>query len=684
MKNDWDEAAGDEADGMEALIKMSRLLGANDNLVLHGGGNTSLKMVERDFRGRDAWVLRIKGSGSDLRTIEAKHFAAIHLGDALDAESRDAMTDDEMTAYLAHCRMNPDDPNPSIETLLHAFVPSAAVAHSHADAIVALSNNVRGEFHVREALGNDVIQIPYQRPGFALAKAIGAAVQDNPNAVGLVLMNHGLVTWGETCKAAYDAHISLVTQAEEYRAAHTTGRTLLHVQTEPLFSREREQIAAAIAPVLRGAISVPQRMILKGDLEGSPVLDFINSAEAARLSQIGAATPDHILHTKVRPLYVPIEKPNDVDHVSERIRDAAEQWRRDYRAYFERHQSGETMLDSIPRVILLPGLGMWTTGKDHRSASIPEAIYWHTVKIIKDGEEYGGYQSLNEQDAFAAEYWDLELRKLRNAPPEKELARRVALVTGAAGGIGKAIAERFAEAGANVVFADIDGEACAANSRAVNAKHNQTVASPCRMDVTDPESVASAFKNVARRYGGLDILVSNAGIAPTGRIEDLSLETWQKSLDVNATGHFLVAREAVKMMRKQNLGGSIIFNVTKNVFAPGADFGAYSCAKAAELQLCRILAIENGQYGIRCNALNPDAIFEAGLWTPELKAERARAKGIPIEKFEDSIRQSNLLKTGVYAEDVAEAALFFASDRSAKTTGAVLPVDGGLREAFPR
>ncbi|HZP80161.1 MAG TPA: bifunctional rhamnulose-1-phosphate aldolase/short-chain dehydrogenase [Chthonomonadaceae bacterium] len=701
MQSRWNEAEAGALSPLEQLIAMSRWIGAETDLVVWGGGNTSLKVWETDFRGRETYVLRIKGSGSDLKTIERKHFSGVRMEDVLPLQARDEMSDEEMVAYLAHALLSPTDPRPSIETLLHAFLPAAAVAHSHADAIVALSNNTCGPEAVREALGAKVIQIPYRRPGFLLSKEVGAAVQAMPDAEGLVLMNHGLITWGDTCRAAYESHIALTTRAETYLAAKRKGKRVFGgVQVAALPEERRREVAAAVAPVLRGAICMaphPQplpprtgggeqpalRMVLRYE-DSDAVLDFVGSEKAARVSQIGAATPDHILSTKVLPLFVPVTQPDDPEHVARWFREAAAKWREDYTAYYHRHRVDEPMLDPIPRVILVPGLGMWTAGKDSKTALVPADIYRHTIRILGDAEGVSAYRSLHEADAFSAEYWGLELYKLTLAPPEKELARRIALVTGAASGIGKAIAERFAAEGAHVVIADLNAQACQSVADALNRQHGGRCALGLAMDVTDEAAVKRAFAEIARTYGGLDILVSNAGIAPTGRIENLSLETWERSFAVNATGHFLVAREAVKMMRAQGLGGSLVFNVTKNVPAPGADFGAYSCAKAAEAQLARILAVENGAYGIRCNLLNPDAVFEAGLWTPELKAERARAKGIPIEQFEESIRQGNLLKTAVFAEDVAQAALFFASDRSARTTGAMLPIDGGLREAFPR
>ncbi len=688
MRSLWNETEAGALSPMEQLITMSRLIGADTDLVVWGGGNTSLKVWEADFRGRQTHVLRVKGSGSDLKTIEGKHFSGVRMDDVLPLQARDDMSDEEMVAYLACALLSPTDPRPSIETLLHAFLPAAAVAHSHADAIVALCNNTCGPQAVREALGAGVIRIPYRRPGFLLSKEVGQAVQAAPDAPGLVLMNHGLITWGDTCRAAYEAHIALTTQAETYLAKQRRGKAVFGgVKVGPLPDTCRREVAAAIAPALRGAISVPKRMILRYD-DSPAVLDFVGSVAAPRVSQIGAATPDHILSTKVRPLFVPVTQPGDPDHVAQCVRQAAEKWREEYAAYYQRQHdpanTAEPMLDPTPRVVLIPGLGMWTSGKDSKAALVPADIYRHTIRILGDAEAVSAYKTLDEADAFSAEYWGLELYKLTLAPPEKELARRIALVTGAAGGIGRAIAERFAAEGAHVVICDLQESACRSAADAINRQHGSGRAIGVAMDVTDEAAVRRAFAETARAFGGLDILVSNAGIAPTGRIEDLSLATWEKSLAVNATGHFLVARAAVRMFRAQGLGGSIVFNVTKNVPAPGADFGAYSCAKAAEAQLARILAVENGPYGIRCNMLNPDAIFEAGLWTPELKAERAKAQGIPVAQLEEHYRQRNLLKASVTAEDVAQAALFFASDRSAKTTGAVLPIDGGLREAFPR
>ncbi|HEX5322543.1 MAG TPA: bifunctional rhamnulose-1-phosphate aldolase/short-chain dehydrogenase, partial [Capsulimonadaceae bacterium] len=666
---------------LDQLVTMSRLIGAEPELVVWGGGNTSVKLTEPDFRGRETFVLRIKGSGSDLKTIERKHFAGVRMEDVLPLFDRQDMSDEDMVAYLGFALTEPNAPRPSIETLLHAFIPAAAVAHSHADAILALCNNKRGSEVVREALGSDVIQIPYRRPGFLLSKEVGQAVQANPNAAGVVLMNHGLITWGETCKAAYDAHIDLVSRAEAYLAqrAHSALTT---TPPPPASVKVPEGRGGSFAPIIRGALSREKRVVLRYD--NSPdIMAFVDSPDAARLCQIGACTPDHILSTKFKPLFVPAKEGATVQEFGETFEQALAKWREEYKAYYEAHNTGEPMLEASPRVVLIPSFGMWTTGKDSRAAVVPADIYHHTVGIIGKAEAVAGYKTLSDADAFAAEYWPLELYKLTLAPQEKELARRVAAVTGGAHGLGKAIAELFAEEGAHVAVCDRDKEGAEETAEAINKKSlGRAIA--VEMDVTCEDAVRKGFDQVALAFGGLDILVSNAGLAPTGRIENLPLETWEKSLAINATGHFLVAREAVGIFRSQGIGGNIIFNVTKNVLAPGADFGAYSCAKAAEAQLARILAVENGPYGIRVNMLNPDAIFETGLWSQQVKAERAKAQGIATEEMEEFYRKRNLLKTAIHAEDVAQAALWLASDRSAKTTGSIIPIDGGLREAFPR
>jgi len=685
MENRWSPAESHGRDPFDLLLHASRLIGADSGLVVWGGGNTSFKLQERDFRGRPTQVLRVKGSGSDLKTVEPRHFPGVRMDDVLPLFDREAMTDEAMVGYLERTLMDPHAPRPSIETLLHAFVPEACVLHSHADAICALTNTERGAEHVAAALGSDVAIVPYRRPGFQLSKEVGQARLARPDLRGVVLMKHGLVTWANTVRDAYDMHIHLVQQAEEYARQHTAGRVSFPSASPALPAASRRQIAATLAPVLRGLVSAERRSVLHYDA-GDDVLQFLASPKAGALSQVGPATPDHLMNTKRLPLFLENAEPTDAEALAAAARNAMAAYRECYVEYVQRHNSdGHALLDPYPRIILVPGVGMWSTGADARRALIAGDIYHHTIAVMGTAEAVDSYRSLSEQDAFEAEYWPLELYKLSLLPPEQELARRVALVTGAGGGIGRGIAERLARAGAHVVVTDVDGDAAEQAAAKIVQANGEGRATAVRLDVTSEQDVTRAVEQAILSYGGLDVLISNAGIALPAAIHELSLADWSRSFAVNATGHFLIAREAVRCMRRQGIGGSIIFVASKNVPAPGKDFGAYSAAKAAETQLARVLAIENGEAGIRVNVLHPDAVFRGtNLWSQEVRQQRAQAHGIGIDELEEFYRQRNLLHTPVTTADVAEAAIFFASDRSACTTGATLAVDGGVREAFPR
>jgi rhamnulose-1-phosphate aldolase/alcohol dehydrogenase len=686
MRNLWNDAETPNMDELDLLVYQSRLIGADPSLVVWGGGNTSIKVDQEDFRGRDTRTMIIKGSGSDLKTIERRHFPGLRLEDILPLFERDSMSDEDMVDYLNKCMLDPSGPRPSIETLLHAFLPYKSVAHSHADSVVALTNNGDAQQVLHAVYGDYVAVIEYIRPGFILSKKVGEAVRGNPHIKGVVLVNHGLFTWGGSTKAAYDVHIDLVTLAEEYAQKQAAGKTVFGgLGQKPLDTERRRQVVTAVAPTLRGLVSRRNRVVLRYD-DSQDVLEFVGSRRGRELSSIGPATPDHLLQTKQKPLWVDVDDAEDVPALLGSLRQGVERYAEEYSEWYRRHNTGgEPMLDPYPRVVLVPGVGMWTTGRDSRGALITGDIYHHTIGVIGSAQSVSEYTSLTARDAYEAEYWPLELYKLTLAPPERSLARRVALVTGGANGIGRTIALRLAAEGAHLVVTDVDQEGAQAVSEEVNKSHGQGRAIACRMDVTSEREVADAFRQTRMTYGGLDILVSNAGIAPVGAIDQLSLADWQLALDINTTGHFLVAREAVRTMREQSLGGSLVFIGTKNVTSPGRDFGAYSASKAAEVQLVRVLAIENGEYGIRCNVVNPDAIFQgSNLWSKEVREQRAQAHGISVDDLEDFYRGRNLLKERISADDVAETVLFLASDRSSKTTGAMIPVDGGLRDAFPR
>ena len=684
MRNLWSDNEARGMSDLDNLVYMSRLIGTDPSLVVWGGGNTSIKVIEKDFIGRDIQVMRIKGSGSDMKSIEHRHFPRLRLEDVLPLFERDSMSDEDMVAYLDYCVVDPNSPRPSIETLLHAFLPFMCVAHSHADAVVALTNNSDAEAILKRAYGNEVAVVEYIRPGFQLSKLVGMAVKENPNIRGVVLANHGLFTWGNSPKAAYDQHIQLVTQAEEYSKSDSKPLSGGWAK-KPLDLEKRHSVAAALAPTLRGLVSERQKVVLRYD-DSPDVLEFVGSADSRRLSGIGPAAPDHLIQTKRNPLWLDVEDPNDISAIVKELRPSLDAYAEQYAQWYREHSSGEdSMLDPYPRVVLLPSVGMWTTGRDARAALITADIYHHTISVIRSAQSVGEYTSLTAQDAYDAEYWPLELYKLTLAPPEKELARQVALVTGAANGIGKAISYRLAAEGAHIAVTDIDIEGAQAIVEEINRTLGQGRAVALNMNVADEAQVAQAFQDLRLSYGGLDILVSNAGIAPVGAIDRLSLDEWQRSLDINSTGHFLVASEAVKLMKEQGVGGSLVFIGTKNVPAPGADFGAYSVSKAAEVQLARVLALENGQFGIRSNVVNPDAVFQGSrLWSEEVRQQRAAAHGVSVDQLEAFYQQRNLLKVPILAEDVAEAVFFLASSRSSKTTGAMIPVDAGIREAFPR
>jgi rhamnose utilization protein RhaD (predicted bifunctional aldolase and dehydrogenase)/NAD(P)-dependent dehydrogenase (short-subunit alcohol dehydrogenase family) len=735
MESRWSDADAAALPDLDGLLYVSRLVGQEPALVLWGGGNTSVKRSEHTALDEDVPVLRVKGSGSDLKSVQPRDFPGLRLDAVQRLRSRTTLSDDEMLAYLALCAVESGAARPSIETLLHSWLPARYVVHTHADAILGITNTPHGRQWVEEAFEGVACFIPYVRPGFDLAKAIDAALASQPDAQYVVMEKHGLTTWGETARAAYEATIAVCSRAEQFlRDRARTAQPFGAVRVPPLPPAERRRVYVALAPTLRQLATAPLDVgdrergigvgghdshpptptpagrdtrsaaplyrVLRFD-DGDDVLEFVSSTKAEALAAVGPATPDHMIHTKLRPLYVPWEAPGDLAAAEATLRRAWDGYAAEYTAYVEAGGRGGGLAEAAggrvppavlaeaaaprPRVVLLPGVGLVTIGKDARAAGITADIYHHAIGVMRAAEALDAYASLERPDAFDIEFWPLELYKLTLAPPEGELARRVALVTGGGSGLGRAIARRFAAAGAHVVVTDLDAAAAEAVAAELVQRHGAGRAVGLGLDVAAEASVAAGIEATLLAYGGLDVVVSNAGIAPCAPIVDTDLATWQHSLDVNATGHFLVARAALRLFRAQGRGGNVVFVATKNTLAPGGSFAAYSAAKAAELQLARVLAIEGGPLGVRVNVINPDAIFQdTNLWSPEMRAGRAAQYGIPVEALPEYYRQRNLLGAPVYAEDVAEAALYFASDRSAKTTGCILTVDGGVREAFPR
>jgi rhamnulose-1-phosphate aldolase/alcohol dehydrogenase len=686
MNSRWSDADAQGKSDLDLLVYASRLIGAETTLVVWGGGNTSVKRDERDHRDRPTRVLRVKGSGSDLKSIQPKDFPGVRMDDVLALLERRDMGDQEMVDYLAHALQEPASPRPSIETLLHGFLPAPAVIHTHADAVVSLTNNDRSREVLRDVYGEDVVPLAYRRPGFLISREVAQTFERHPKARALLLEKHGTICWGATVKEAYLATVELITRAEEAIAHRARGRVRfggVALASPP--AAERRRVALAVAPHLRGLVGRDRRQVLFFD-DAPDVLEFASSQAAAALCRIGPATPDHTIFTKRLPCFAPVENPADPESVRAGVTAAVERFVADYTAYFEAHNpAGARLTDPFPRVVVVGGLGLFATGKDRRTAGIVNDIYHHTISVLGAATSFGEYVSLTAKDAFDVEYWPLELYKLSLAPPEKELARRIALVTGGASGIGRAAAQRLAAEGAHVVVADLDAAGARKAAEEIVGAQGAGRAVGLGMDVTSEASVRAAFEAAVLTYGGVDIVVSNAGTAHSAPVDRMELADWERSFAVNSTGHFLVAREGMRVLKAQGLGGAFVFVATKNVMSPGKDFSAYSAAKAAEAQLAKVLALEGGPHGIRSNIVNPDAVFrDSKLWSEDVRRERARAQGISVDDLEDFYRKRNILARPILPEDVAEAVLFLASDRSAKTTGCTITVDGGVKDAFPR
>jgi rhamnulose-1-phosphate aldolase/alcohol dehydrogenase len=688
VQNLWDSSRETEINGgLDALVFRSNLLGEDRRVCNFGGGNTSSKTIEIDFRGREVEVMWVKGSGSDLATMKAGNFTGLRLQDIAPLFEREEMPDEEMVAYLANCMIDPKHPRASIETLLHAFLPFKHVDHTHPDAIISLCCAHNGKDIAREIYGDRFVWVPYIRPGFTLSKMIAECVLANPQAELVLMEKHGLVTWGDTPEACYAKTISIINEAERYIDDRIEDENLFGGRkAEALPEKERRAVAAAVMPLIRGAVSDERKMILTFD-DAEDVLRFVGGVISEKLSSVGAACPDHLVHTKMLPLFVNWE-PNasDIDGLKTKLNEAIITYKEQYKAYFDRNKhEGDVMFEAAPRVILIPGVGMINTGKSWSNSKISGALYHRAIAVMRGATALGDFVSLSENESYNVEYWPLELYKLSLAPAEAEFSRKVAFITGGAGGIGSETARRLVSEGAHVVLADLNLEGAQKIAEEINDKYGENRAFAVKMDVTQEEQVTAAYAETALIYGGVDIIVNNAGLATSSPFDETSLKEWNLNISVLGTGYFLVAREAFKVMKEQKIGGSMVFIGSKNSIFAGKSVSAYSSAKALEAHLARCIAAEGGEFGIRANTILPDAILQgSAIWNSNWRNERAAAYGIEPDQLEEHYRKRTTLLVNIYPRDIAEGVAFFASSKSEKTTGCMLTIDGGVPAAFTR
>ncbi len=679
----WDDAAAAALDAPGLLRYRSNLLGADLAITNFGGGNTSSKLTMPDpLTGAGVEVLWVKGSGGDLGSMDLGGFATLYQDKVLSLRSlySGPAQEDAMVGLLNHCIYGLNPRAPSIDTTLHAFVPHPHVDHVHPDAVIAIAASADAELLTAEVFGGEIGFLPWRRPGFELGLQIGRMATDHPHLKGVVLGAHGLFTWEATQKECYQTTLRIIRRAAEWLKANAAQPAFGGVKTVSLAPDGRAAVAARLMPLIKGRIATGGAKV--GHFtDAAEVLAFVNSDALETLAPMGTSCPDHFLRTKICPLILAADiGPGDLDV-------ALAGYRADYAAYYERcrHDNSPAMRDANAVVYLVPTVGMITFAADKATARIAAEFYTNAINVMRGASGVSTYQGLPEQEAFDIEYWLLEEAKLQRMPKPKPLAGRVALITGAAGGIGSATCARLMADGAVVVATDINADALEAVVGALRKTYGRDAAVGIPMDVTREASVIAAFAEAARAFGGVDIVVSNAGIASSAPIEDTTLELWDRNMAILSTGYFLVAREGFRMMKAQGAGGSIVFVASKNGLAASPNASAYCTAKAAEIHLARCLALEGAPHGIRVNTVNPDAVLQGStIWQGEWRTQRAAAYGVAENDLDRIYLERSLLKRSVLPQDIAEGIAFFASDLAAKSTGNILNVDAGNAMSFTR
>ena len=698
LENRWDEAHAATLSPEMLLLYRSNLLGSDKRVTNYGGGNTSSKLPATDpLTGETTTVLWVKGSGGDIGTMRLDGFATLYLDKLLRAQAlyRGADHEDEMVGLYSHLTFDLNPRAASIDTSLHGLVRHPHVDHVHPDSIIAIAASADSERLTREVFGDTIGWIPWRRPGFELGVWLKRFTDANPNARGVVLEAHGLFTWGQSQKQCYETTIGTINRATAWLAEQSEGR--------PAFGGERigalppdgrRAVAAALMPHLRGLISgrrhdVPTATRI-GHFDDSPaILEFVGSRAFAELAPLGTSCPDHFLRTKIAPLVIEFDPACETAaDILPRVGPAVAAYRQRYTDYYERCRRPDSpaMRDPNAVVYLVPGVGMITFAIDKATARNAADFYTNAVNVMRGASAVSQYRGLPEQEAFDIEYWLLEEAKLQRLPKPRALAGKVAVITGGAGGIGMATARRLAGEGACVVIADIDRQVLAEAEATLRTEYGADAASGLWVDVTDEAAVATLYAEAALAFGGIDICVSNAGIASAAPIEETSLALWNRNLSILSTGYFLVTREAFRLLKDQGTGGSIVVVASKNAMVASPGASAYCVAKASEVHLARCLALEGAPHGIRANTVNPDAVLRGSrIWQGEWGDQRAASNKTTREDLDHVYIERSLLKRGVYPEDVAEAVAFFACEqRSGKSTGNILNVDAGHAPAFTR